>query len=363
MAPTVVSAQDSTSQQQPPAPAAQTAEVTPGAGRTHAVRTGDTLWDLSRTYLGDPFLWPEIYRLNTDVVEDPHWIYPGEQLRIPSGVGEAMVATGTGAGEGEALRFAPTAFSSRARAGQSTGRLSLIGRTPAPLIRAGEYYAAPWVDREGGPRGSGRLLGSADLTVAQQSSRDRMLIGDRVLVTPPAGESTAKGARYLAYELGPTLEGRGQVILPTGILIVEDESVKPGEAIHARVLSAHDNVRRGQGLIRVDSVVLPTQRPTPVELGGVDAKVLWIRGQNVLPSLHQYVVLDRSTHDGIKQGDQFTLIRRAHRDDTGVRVPNEEIATVQVIRVTPYAATGIIIGQLQPAIREGNDARLTAKMP
>ena len=66
-------------QQPAPAPAAPASD----SAKTHTVKRGDTLWDIAKTYLGDAFLWPEIYRLNTGTIEDPHWIFPGEQLKLP----------------------------------------------------------------------------------------------------------------------------------------------------------------------------------------------------------------------------------------------------------------------------------------
>ena len=62
-------------------------------------------------------------------------------------------------------------------------------------------------------------------------------------------------------------------------------------------------------------------------------------------------------------GDQFTVIRSRERTDDGVVIPEQPIAIAQVVRVTEYGATAIIIQHEQPAIRTGLTARMTARMP
>ncbi len=48
----------------------------------YTVKKWDTIWDLSGTYLGDPYLWEKIWAVNSHI-NDPHWIYPGDVLNIP----------------------------------------------------------------------------------------------------------------------------------------------------------------------------------------------------------------------------------------------------------------------------------------
>src|SRR6476620_4722624 len=66
------------------APGAATPEKG-GAGTQHTVVRGDTLWDLSQKYLGSPWYWPKVWSYNPEIA-NPHWIYPGNQVRFfPNG--------------------------------------------------------------------------------------------------------------------------------------------------------------------------------------------------------------------------------------------------------------------------------------
>ena len=55
--------------------------LAPEAPDEYVVKTGDTLWDISKTFLRDPWYWPEIWYVNPQV-QNPHLIYPGDVLKL-----------------------------------------------------------------------------------------------------------------------------------------------------------------------------------------------------------------------------------------------------------------------------------------
>ena len=60
---------------------AEDAMVSQKAGFYYTVQKGDTLWDLSHRFSDSPWLWPDLWREN-DQIANPHWIYPGNKIRI-----------------------------------------------------------------------------------------------------------------------------------------------------------------------------------------------------------------------------------------------------------------------------------------
>ena len=64
----------------------------------YEVRKGDHLWGIAadETIYDDPYMWPRIYRANTEKIKDPDLIYPQQSLSVPFGVseGQYLVASG-----------------------------------------------------------------------------------------------------------------------------------------------------------------------------------------------------------------------------------------------------------------------------
>ena len=50
--------------------------------KEYKVIKGDTLWDISKKELNDPFMWPRIWKENSWIA-NPHWIYPDQMIKIP----------------------------------------------------------------------------------------------------------------------------------------------------------------------------------------------------------------------------------------------------------------------------------------
>jgi len=55
--------------------------LTADAPDQYVVKTGDTLWDISRVFLREPWYWPEIWYVNPQIA-NPHLIYPGDVLKL-----------------------------------------------------------------------------------------------------------------------------------------------------------------------------------------------------------------------------------------------------------------------------------------
>ncbi len=342
-----------------PARAQQAAEA-----RTHVVKKGDTLWDLAKGYLGDPYLWPEIYRLNTATIEDPHWIYPGEVLRLPGAKGEKDAAAQPDAPADEIRRpnERMTIFNPDAAKAVKQSREALILRARQTAVRPGQYLASPFMWAVGGPVDGGVIAASAEpVGIAMTTALRPMQFRQTVFITLPKGSAGAVGQHYLIYRLGDVVAGQGQVVVPTGVVRVL--AAAGAGQVQAELMQKFEDVFQGQHATELDTLRMPQGVfPKRVEFG-LATRVTWLYNDPVLPTRGQFVILAAGGNEGLVTGDQISLRRERGVDGKGAPRPDEELAVAQVTRVTPWGATAIVLEQRDVGIENGMSARVTAKMP
>jgi nucleoid-associated protein YgaU len=68
---------------EPPAEASEGAAPGAASGRSYTVQPGDTLWKISTEMYGEGSKYMKIFEANSDTLENPDKIYPGQELVIP----------------------------------------------------------------------------------------------------------------------------------------------------------------------------------------------------------------------------------------------------------------------------------------
>lgn len=365
--------------------------------QTVVVQPGHTLWDLAEQYLGDPFLWPAIYRLNTDVVEDPHWIFPGEVLVLvpgaeaPEGPAVARLApSDTAMAEEPVVEEpvaeppaadepvqvvstqdmppvdGPTVFSQgRQRSLLGSGRQSRFAGVSARYasigyraVRRGEFYSSGFLT-EGDRLPLGEVVGNVDRPVIEVTEGPTSaVLFDHIAIDPPSASAYQAGDRLWILRAQRPVKGYGEMMVPTGIATV---AAVDGGVVLARIDQNFERVKTGLVTLPLEDFPDPGPvRPVAVD-DGITGHVLDMRSELPLASTQDVLFIDLGRSDGVSLGDAFAIVREVPADDGGV--DEVTVATFSIVHVRGSTATGTITSVVVPDIRPGDMVRLTGKMP
>jgi len=293
-----------------------TVAVPPGArrgrdsapGEVHAVQEGDTLWDLSQRYLGSPWYWPKVWSYNPEIA-NPHWIYPGNQVRFFGGGEEVPARVGTEMGDDQGEVAAPTELSGGDMV-TVTGKIGYDVSTARPVTTQG-FVTQRELDAAGRIEGSSSgalMLSFPDTAYVRFKQKGSIKVGDRYVVYHTTQEInhpvTKKKLGYLTDFLG------------TMRVVRVSENV-----VTAQVVDTWDGMERGDlvGPVgeRLTERVAPTPNTKALEATVITALVPYL----TLLGEHHTVVVDRGSADGVQLGNTFTILRQG---DPSLQVLGQE---------------------------------------
>lgn len=362
----------------------------------YEVERGDTLWDIARRLLNDPFRWQGIYQANRTLIEDPDLIFPGQRFAIPGrtaaagaagagqqAAGQAAERAGEQAGQqaGEqAAQQARTGDERRARAaaagdtagqgvgepraslfdtGRRTGGISTGGELSAeerPALRPvsrSEVFSAPFLARRAELGVRGRVLGPA--TAGDRRVRAwQGSTGDEVRVAL-RGLNVSAGDTLFAVRTGRAVGQLGRVVQPTGVLRVA--TVRADTAV-ARVDQVYGLVSEGDAVVSTPVPPVPDAtefRPAQQE---IRATFLEAADGGALLKEGGLVFLDSGSSDGVRPGDLFVA---APGEATAGRADRIG-ARVIVIRVRSESSTARVVFPGDGTVSQGATARLDQRL-
>jgi len=333
--------------QPPPQPQQQTGQVrtTPegveqAPGQVHTVERGDTLWDLSSKYLGSPWYWPKVWSYNPQIA-NPHWIYPGNQVRFFPGNGEETPtrAEPVSGDEDELQAGQPVESDDEVQ----VVRLPIETKTKEVVVRNG--FVTP------------NEVEASGTLVASFAESEMLSPPDQVYLDFKDRSAVQVGANYLVFRTvrevhhprnGKKLGYQTQVV---GVVKINRTSE---QKVRATLIKAFDDVRRGDriGPARERLFESVNLVPNGTALSNL-VVVAPLDTYTTLSGQYDRVLVDAGSSQGVQVGNVFTIIRQGDPilQDVGVdpsinqdlSLPVEDVGQCMAVDVRETVTTCLLV--------------------
>lgn len=326
----------------------------PDAPDQHTVVRGDTLWDISETFLETPWCWPHVWGMNREEIRDPHWIYPGQIIYFDRVAGRLRLGS-AGNGGIATVRLSPQI------------RTEGIGPQAIPAIPSSviePFLSQPLVIEENELKGAPRIVATHE---------GRVLLGknDKAYVRGELKDNTA----FQVFRPGAPLKDPvtdkvlGHEAVYLGTLQLERPAGASDEVHTFNVTSVKQEMGVGDRLRPVPPTPILNYVPHPPEKP-VDARIMSIYGGLSQAGQNHIVTVNRGTKNGLDIGSVLELYRLGERvvDPTipdssswfgakeTVKLPDIRYGHLFVFRVFDDISYGLVM-QVSDRVKIGDIAK------
>jgi hypothetical protein len=318
-------------------------ELAPDAPDKHVVVRGDTLWDISATFLKAPWRWPEVWQLNREQIANPHLIYPGDVVYLDRTgaaprlrLGRSIAAAPAGAGTADGTtRLQPTI-----RIEQSD-RDAISTISPAAIAA---FINRPLIVDEKG-------LAAAPRIIATQEGRVNLGRGDRAYVRGMKEDGVTDWQVYRPAR--PLVDPDTRQPLAYEALYLGDaQIIRKGDPATIRIIGSAEEIGEGDRLVPAGSDRMLNFVPRPPERDVAGKIVSVYRGVSQVGK-NNVVALNIGRNQGIEEGHVLTVqltgkLAKDRQANELVKLPNEPIGQLLVFRTFDNIAYGLIVDASQP---------------
>jgi nucleoid-associated protein YgaU len=310
-------------------------ESIPEGATYYIIVRGDTLWDLAGKYLGNPYLWPQIWDQNK-YITDAHWIYPGDPLILPK-----VALVSEHAGEAGAATTGTEEEAAATRGGQVIARPG-PGEQLIPAIEEMALQCAHYV-LDSNEDQSLYILGTENgATKLALAERDIVYLSKGSNAGVKAGDVFT--AHHMSYDVKHPDNGHtiGHKVETTGwvrvILVQENSSTAVIERSCADTHAGDYVTPFEKASVPLIVRRTPPDRLTPPS-GKIEGAIVDIDDDSMIAGERQLVSINLGTSNGIAPGSILTVFKIMY---PSVPTSRNVIGELAVVSVRERTATAIV---------------------